>query len=231
MKITISLLPPPHYNAISTLNVGDSVFCKEDGVDTEYLLVHKGNPDTSRYDASCDGAWLLRKDLHSKMNWNNSNNNAYANSTINTWLNETFFDTLNIKNIISQVKIPYCVGGGSSSIKKGDSGLSVKVFLPGCCELGWKRSYNRDFPEDGVKLDYFDMAGGSSPKRVANLDGSADSWWMRSPLVSSSRDVWYVSENGSPGAAFAYTHGPYAARPCFIVPLDTPIDSSNNIIA
>lgn len=51
------------YNAISTLNVGDSVFCKEDGVDAEYLLVHKGNPDTSIYDSSCNGAWLLRKPL------------------------------------------------------------------------------------------------------------------------------------------------------------------------
>lgn len=218
-------------NQINALNVGDSVFCKENDVDTEYILVHKGNPDTSMYDSSCNGAWLLRKDLHSKMNWNSSNNSAYANSTINTWLNETFFDTLNIKNIINQVKIPYCVGGGSSSIEKGDNGLSVKVFLPGCCELGWRRSYNRDFPEDGAKLDYFDMTAISSPKRVANLDGSADSWWMRSPVLSSSRDVWFVDSRGSSVAAFAYTQGPYAARPCFIVPLDTFIDSSNNIIA
>lgn len=218
-------------NKINALNVGDSVFCKENDVDTEYILVHKGNPDTSMYDSSCNGAWLLRKDLHSKMNWNSSNNSAYANSTINTWLNETFFDTLNIKNIINQVKIPYCVGGGSSSIEKGDNGLSVKVFLPGCYELGWRRSYNRDFPEDGAKLDYFDMTAISSPKRVANLDGSADSWWMRSPVLSSSRDVWFVDSRGSSVAAFAYTQGPYAARPCFIVPLDTFIDSSNNIIA
>lgn len=50
-----NILTASPYNTISTLNVGDSVFFNVGGVNTEYIIVHKGNPDATVYDASCDG--------------------------------------------------------------------------------------------------------------------------------------------------------------------------------
>lgn len=221
------------YKAISTLNVGDSVFCKEDGVDAEYLLVHKGNPDATMYDASCDGAWLLRKDVYENRVWDSEDINKYESSDINTYLNNTFlnlFDS-NIKDTIKQVKIPYRKNGGDGGTdQSGANGLSAKVFLLSGYEVGLTTSDNQ-FPVDGAKLSYFESGIDTSAnnKRIANLNGSAARWWLRSPNTASDVSVWYVLSNGGRDYNNAYNSG--GIRPAFIVPLDTFIDSSNNIIA
>lgn len=78
----------------STLPVGSVVKLMEGGTAVEYLVVNQGIPSNSNlYDASCDGTCLLRKDIHSERQWNSSNVNDYANSTINTWLNGDFFNS------------------------------------------------------------------------------------------------------------------------------------------
>ena len=94
----------------SSLAVGTTVKLMEGGTAVEYLVVNQGIPSNSNlYDASCDGTWLLRKDIHSKRQWNTSDENAYAASAINTWLNGDFFNSLGSieKAAIKQVKIPY----------------------------------------------------------------------------------------------------------------------------
>ena len=51
----------------SDLAVGSSVYLMENGVATEYLVVNQGIPSgSSLYDSSCDGTWLLRKDIYEK---------------------------------------------------------------------------------------------------------------------------------------------------------------------
>lgn len=217
------------YNAISTLNVGDSVFCKEDGVDTEYLLVHKGNPDTPMYDASCNGAWLLRKDVYENRQWNSPNNNSYGASTIHGYLNGTFLNLLDIKDIVRQAKIPYVNGTGGSAVASGANGLSAKVFLLSGYEVGWTTSDSSYFPVDGAKLDYFTASTGGNPKRIANFNGSAANWWLRSPFNDGTGSVWCVDSDGNGVAGGVDTLN--GIRPAFIVPLDTQIDLSNNIIA
>ena len=223
-----NILTAPPYNAISTLNVGDSVFCKEDGVDAEYLLVHKGLP-SSMYDASCDGAWLLRKDIYENRQWRSPDYNNYVASDIHSYLNGTFLNLLDIKDIIRQAKIPYVNGTGGSAVASGANGLSAKVFLLSGYEVGWTTSDSTEFPVDGAKLYYFiDSIYGNS-KRIAYLNSSATRWWTRSPITNSTGNVWGVGVDGSnDGIGSSNSRG---IRPAFIVPLDTPIDSSNNIIA
>lgn len=219
-----NILTAPPYNAISTLNVGDSVFCKEDGVDTEYLLLHKGNPDTSMYDSSCDGAWLLRKTAKMDMQWNETSANNYPPSSINTWMNGTFYNTLNVKSIISQVKIPYSDPDTFNTVHSGSDGLSAKIFLLSCKETGAgtggtpienKMSY------EGTVLDWF--AANSANRKFAST------WWLRSVNNDAMDSAWFIYADGTYG--LWDTTRIYSARPAFIVPLDTPIDSSNNIIA
>ena len=98
----------------SSLAVGSTVKLMEGGTAVEYLVVNQGIPsNSSLYDASCDGTWLLRKDIHSERQWNTSDANIYETSTINTWLNGDFFNSLGTTEqaVVKQVKIPYRRGG------------------------------------------------------------------------------------------------------------------------
>lgn len=104
--------------AISTLAVGSSVHLNVGGVRTEFLVVHQGKP-SSIYDDSCNGTWLLMKDIYENRVWQSGNINKYESSDIHTYLNGTFlnlFDS-NIKDAIKQVKIPYRKNGGSYGIR------------------------------------------------------------------------------------------------------------------
>lgn len=203
--------------------MGDSVFCKEDGVDAEYLLVHKGNPDATMYDASCNGAWLLRKTAKTDMQWDETDAN-YPTSGINTWMNGTFYNTLNVKSIISQVKIPYSDPDVYDAVHSGSDGLSTKIFLLSCKETGAEVGgtlLNGKMSNEGTVLDWF--AANSANRKFAST------WWLRSVNNEDKYDAWFIYADGTYGVWD--TTKIYSARPAFIVPLDTPIDSSNNIIA
>ena len=162
----------------SSLAVGTTVKLMEGGTAVEYLVVNQGIPsNSSLYDASCDGTWLLRKDIHSERQWNTSDANKYETSAINTWLNGDFFNSLGTTEqaVVKQVKIPYRRGGSGGSDQSGANGLSCKVFLLSGYEVGWTTSDSSYFPVDGAKLDYFESGPGTSAdsKRIAKLNGSA----------------------------------------------------------
>ena len=145
----------------SDIEVGSSVFLKLNGTLTEFLVVHQGNPDTSMYDTSCDGTWLLMKDIYTGMSFGNSND--YANSNVHTYLNGDFFSLFDagVQSAIKLVKIPYVVGTTSTTVASGSNGLSTKVFLLSSYEVGLRRTgagYGEYgyVPVDGVCLSYFE---------------------------------------------------------------------------
>ena len=216
---------PPH--PISALSVGSSVFCNVNGVKTEFVVVNQGKP-SDMYDDSCNGTWLLMKDIYEERQWNSSNSNSYKASTVHSYLNGTFlnlFDS-NIKDTIKQIKIPYVNGTGGSAVASGANGLSAKAFLLSGYEVGiGGASY---VPQDGAKLDYFNQNTGTDTKRIAYLSGSATSWWLRSPSTSTNNNALRVFDNG--GWGDIGTLGVLGIRPAFIVPSDTLVDSSGNIV-
>ena len=65
--------------------VGSIVKIKVNGAAKDFIIVHQGKP-SSVYDDSCNGTWLLMKDIYEKRQWNSSNTNDYANSTIHSYL-------------------------------------------------------------------------------------------------------------------------------------------------
>ena len=220
--------------AAGTLAVGSTVKLMESGAAVEYLVVNQGIPsNSSLYDASCDGTWLLRKDIYSNRQWNSSNVNTYESSAINTWLNGDFFNSLGSveQSAIKQVKIPYRKGGGSGGTdQSGANGLSTKIFLLSGCEVGWSSSNDQYFPQDGAKLSYFETGDGSSAlgKRIAYLNGSAVSWWLRSPSKSANRFVWLVYSNGS---YYSYDASAlYGIRPALILPSNTYFDAETMLL-
>ena len=215
---------------LGTKAVGSIVKLKENGALVDYIVVHQGKP-SSLYDASCDGTWLLRKDILETRQWHSSNVNDYANSTIKAYLNSTFlarFDA-NIQAQIKQVKIPYRPGSGTSqTVNSGANGLSCKIFLLSDREVGYTQSnVNGYIVNDGAKLDYFKDGNGTSEK-IAKLNGSAARWWLRSPGNNSATYAWRVNSNGydnGDGCTVAY-----GVRPALILPssLLTSDDGSVN---
>lgn len=218
--------------AISTLAVGSSVYLNVGGVKKEFLVVHQGLP-SSLYDSSCDGTWLLMKDIYENRQWNSSDYNIYETSTVNTYLNGPFFSRFdsNIQGIIKQVKIPYRKNGGNGGPdQSGANGLSCKVFLLSCYEVGYMNSYSNDYPVEGAKLDYFESGNSTSAKskRIAKLNGSDADWWLRSPRIGYNDYVSYIYSDGQRGDGVMSS--PYGIRPCIILPSTTLVDDSGNVV-
>ena len=186
---------------LSTKAVGSTVKLKVNGTAKEFIVVHQGKP-SSLYDDSCNGTWLLMKDIYENRVWQSGNINKYESSDIHTYLNNTFLNLFesNIRDAIKQVKIPYRKNGGSGGTdQSGANGLSAKIFLLSGYEVGWTTSDYSYFPVDGAKLSYFESGTGTSAnnKRIANLNGSAAHWWLRSPSTYDTVDGGLVSSNGN----------------------------------
>lgn len=213
----------------SDLPVGSVVKLMESGTAVEYLVVNQGIPSNSDlYDASCNGTWLLRKDCHSNRQWDSANVNKYGSSSINTWLNGDYFSSLGTAEqaTIKQVKIPYRDGGMDQS---GAYGLLCKIFLLSGYEVGWTTRDNSDFPVDGAKLSYFDPRTSSFAdyKRIANLNGSATIWWLRSPDTNTT-SVWLVNSNGGYNANGASNS--YGIRPALVLPSTAKFNATTMLL-
>ncbi len=202
---------------LGTKSVGSIVKIKVNGASKDFIVVQQGNPNTSTYDSSCAGTWLLMKDIYTTSTFGNSN--SYKDSSIHTYLNGTFYNLIDsdIRNAIKQVKIPYQNGTGSGgSLATGSNGLSTKVFLLSGYEVGWTTSDNGYFPKDGVRLAYFGNSSGGNSKRVAYNGSSAAGWWLRSPNTGNYDIVWYVNTDGS--YYISWYSNSYGVRPAFILP-------------
>lgn len=206
------------YVTLSSKAIGSTIKLKVNGSAKDFIVVHQGKP-SSVYDDSCNGTWLLMKDIYENRAWHSSNTNDYANSTIHSYLNSTFLNLFesNIKNAIKQVKIPYRKGSGTSTtVTSGSNGLSAKIFLLSATETSFSFSY---MPSgEGAKLAYFKGCADNSSdsKRVAKLNGSATGWWLRSPGCSLFGSALYVNSGGDWGNR--YCSGSYGIRPALILP-------------
>ena len=201
---------------LSTKAVGSIVKIKVNGAAKDFIIVHQGLP-SSAYDASCNGVWVVMKDIYTTSTFGNSN--SYKDSSIHSYLNSTFYNLVDseIRAAIKQVKIPYQNGTGSGgSLATGANGLSTKVFLLSGYEVGWTTSDNGYFPKDGAKLDYFGSGSGGNSKRIAYNGSSAAGWWLRSPLTYNGNYVWTVKSDGSLGNW--YYDDTYGVRPAFVLP-------------
>lgn len=219
---------------LSTKAVGSTVKLKVNGTAKEFIVVHQGKP-SSLYDNSCDGTWLLMKDIYENRVWQSGNINKYESSDIHTYLNNTFLNLFesNIRDAIKQVKIPYRKNGGSGGTdQSGANGLSAKIFLLSGYEVGWTTSDYSYFPVDGAKLSYFESGTGTSAnnKRIANLNGSAAFWWLRSPYTYNTYYVWLVYSSGGcnlNGASFSYGIRPALVLPSTLLVSDDGTVSTN----
>lgn len=206
------------YVTLSSKAIGSTIKLKVNGSAKDFIVVHQGKP-SSVYDDSCNGTWLLMKDIYENRQWHSSNTNDYANSTIHSYLNSTFLNLFesNIKNAIKQVKLPYRKGSGTSTtVTSGSNGLSAKIFLLSATETSF--SFSSMPSGEGAELAYFKGCADNSSdsKRVAYLNGSAAVWWLRSPSCHLFSYALYVLSNGD-GYNY-YCSYSYGVRPALILP-------------
>ena len=229
---TRGLLGPSGTNA-GDIDVGTEVILNENGQPVNYLIVNQGIP-SALYDASCEGTWLLRKDIAENRQWHSFNNNDYENSTIDNYLNTTFLNLFesNIRDAIKQVKIPYRKGAGyGKTVTSGSSGLSTKIFLLSSTEVNLVHGYEPT--NEGACLSYFSgtAQNGADNKRVAKLNGSATSWWLRSPYCySGSGSTLALRVSGDGDWRSGNCSNSYGIRPALILPYDFKF-TSDQIVA
>ena len=239
---------------ISTLDAGSSVFMNVNGVRTEFLVVHQGLPsgswswgdETYSYDSSCNGTWLMMKDVYPvgiKYYEGNIYQFSYKNSTIHSYLTNTFFYLLdsNIRAIVKQVKLP---------VEYGNT-LDTKVFLPSAYELGVYEDEGSDGnplpPISGRKLDYFlqdkyysSQNTAANEKRKCYNNGTLAVYPTRTTWDDYDEEddftrlvYWCVGTSGVFTRRYTnygteYTEMP---RPAMILPSDTIVDGDFNVIA
>lgn len=215
---------------LGTKAVGSIVKIKVNGTSKDFIVVHQGKP-SSVYDDSCAGTWLLMQDIYESRQWDSSNTNDYANSTIHSYLNGVFLGLFesNIRNAIKQVKIPYRKGHGTSkTVTSGSNGLSAKIFLLSATETSFDFSY---MPSgEGAELAYFKGCADSDSdsKRVAYLNGSATGWWLRSPgcNITSNRALAVGSAGTSGDTNCSNSRG---IRPALILPSSLLVSDDGSI--
>ena len=233
---------------IGSLPVGQSIWLNENGVPTEFFIVHQGNPNTSVYDASCTGTWLLRKkrfhivaaDCGGKAVA--KGDYSYEQWGLHDYLTNTYINKFDegIRNIVKTAKIPYYYYLREydreleldvmryHAWKQGADGLPVKFFLPSLDEFC---NYKEYIPSvNYATLDYFlDVTGRNSQIKfhADASDGSlSKSYIFRMVTISQSSGVDNVSSQNSNSYASAdlASHASAGLRPMCIVPQETLVN-------
>lgn len=207
---------------LGTLAVGSTVKIAVGGTDYDWLVVHQGLPG-SMYDASCNGTWLLMKDIYTKMKFD-SRSNLFVNSSLLQYLNTTFHDAIdaNVRKLIKVATIPYIAKNNTDAASSGN--LRAWVFLLSMTEVGFVDTASSNMPIEGAKLRYF-----NSRSKIAYFGEEAAAWWSRTPYAVFNWNVWYIESNGD--SAYSDVRGfSCGVRPCMILPQDALVDDTGHII-
>lgn len=200
--------------ALKNKNIGSIIKIKINDTVTDFILTNLGAPDSSYKNAN--GAWLTQKNIYNNQVFNSSSNQAYANSPIKTWLENTYLNYIEseLQSYILTPTLPITAGSSISATT-----TTSKVFLLSITETGATTKQN-----DGSKLSYFS----DNQSRIAYYNRSASSWWTRSPHSLNSNSVYYV---GSDGDWYYFDAGiSYGVRPTFIVDSSLQVDDNGYII-
>lgn len=200
------------------LSVGETINLNVDGSSYEWIVVQQGNPSSSVYDSSCNGTWLLMKDLYTNMIFDTTDGTYYSNSDVHTYLNNTFLGLIDsdIQSIIKEVIIPVTTSGNSGT-------LTTKVFLLSITEVGLADSSGAILiNEKGTVLSYFN--GADDVQRIAYYNEQADDWWTRTcGEYFAGMSYWCVRDTGK-HILYSSTTSSVYVRPAIIMPSDAECD-------
>lgn len=192
----IAVATPVATIPISDLPCGTMIKISYDGTQTKFLIAQQGNPDSSYYDSSCAGAWIMSQDCIDSYMFD-KNYKSFGRSALKQYLESTIFPKFSSALQEKMVNAMLPVAGST---------VSCKLFVPSAYELGfitsdmpYQSSYNMTI--DGKKSDYFLSGTGTDAcaKRIAYYGGNAIGYWTRTV------DVGYSEALGT--VYFEYTCG------------------------
>ena len=212
--------PPVAGIKAGNLPIGQIVKLMENGIATDFIVVQQGLPG-SMYDSSCDGTWLLRKNVYNIMFWQDPYDSeiyyTWGTCSANTWLNNTYYNLLGSveQTVIKEVNIPT-----STTYNVID-----KIFWLGGTEVGFVG--DSDFASVGAKLSYFDENSQykADPKRVV----TNREWWLRSQRKTYDKQVFYIKTDGS-STYSSIDQISKGNRPCLIIPSTSKFDKGTLIL-
>lgn len=202
----------PKSKKLETLEEGALVSVCENGVPTHFYLAKKD------YEAGLNGGGrylLVRKNLHSNVQWHTSNMDSYASSNIDAWLNGDYKNSLSsaVRQAIGETSFNYTVSFSNKTVTT----LKRAVFIPSVTEFG---HYYGGANEEGSALPIASMI------QVGYLNGTATQQWTRSPYILAANYACQILANGT-ADAHPVTRA-YGTRPCFTLPSTTEIAGEPN---
>ena len=235
---------------LGNVAVGSTVKIPENDVPVEFLVVNQGKP-SNEYDNSCDGTWLLRKDIHSKRAWNSGwSIKKYNQSSINTFLNGTYLNSIreDIREKIQTAKIKYL--NNYDNPWQYTATMETKVFLLSADEV-WPYPLDEYWKYgDGYPLEYFyGVANGpwyDGAEHTAYYNSARSDWYTRTGGIyednsgDTSKDAQFAVKVLARPDYERYIFDDYdgkndgtqagGIRPAFILPKDMLVDDDNNVI-
>lgn len=183
---------------LSAVTPGTLVKLNESGSPVEFYVA------AQNYESGLNGAGrtlLVRKDVYQNGQWNASNVNTYANSTIDTWFNGTYKTLLDpwVQTAIGTTTFYYTPGNGDNTVTT----LARSVFALSLTEFG------ESHPYANVEGSSLSISSTLKPTYVYNQ-------WTRSLYTDEASMAWFLTTNGGLGNNYCTTS--YGYRPCFTLP-------------
>lgn len=202
---------------LGSLAIGTLVKLNESGKPVEFYVTQHN------YQSSLNGTGrtLLTRSsvVNTKNRWNSSNVNAWGNSYLLSYLNDTyksFFDS-DIQEAMGATSYPYTIGDGYSTV----SNRADSIFILSITELGLHNDYGS---AEGTAVPIADDIRIAYTESRHTVD-----YWTRSPDTRVTTRALYVNDEGA-GPVFSNctNNGPYT-RPSFTLPASTLVDDDGNV--
>ena len=190
---------------LNQIPAGSVLKIKENSQDVDFYVARHNYES----DLNGDGRTLVvRKDTYDDRSWDSGNVNAYAESDIDSWFNNTYKSLLDesIQEAIGTTKIRYTPGNDNNTVGT----LERAIFALSLTELGESHTYANT---EGSALPI------ASTLKIAYRNGSPTYQWTRSPRTSGTGNAWGLNSSGNiSGYSCADTYG---SRPAFTLPGDS----------
>ena len=196
-------------------SVGSIVKLKENGVLVDFYVAKHD------YENGLNGSGrtlVVRKDCYDTRQWHTLNVNAYATSTIDTWLNSTYKNLLDagIRGVIGTTKIKYTPGNGNTTVGT----LERAIFLLSVTELGRSASYANT---EGTALSI------ASSLQIAYLNGSTVFQWTRSPCTDGASGAYCLNTRGGVSYGYNCCGSTFGSRPAFTLPSTLSVSDDGSV--
>ena len=191
---------------LSTVALGDILMLNESGSPVPFYIAKHD------YESGLNGAGrtlVVRKDCYDMRRFSSSNN-AYANSSLDSWLCNTYLKLLDadVQAAIGTTKFYYTLGNGNNT----KTTLQRAVFQLSTTELG-KTPANTN--KEGTALPI------ATALQIAYRNGAACTQWTRTPPGNYTNFAWTLISNGEPRIVSVSSSG--GSRPAFTLPATTAV--------